>query len=69
MKADTLAVHGGFAGDNETSATAVPIHQTISYAYRTAQELADVFNGASLGYIYTRIANPTAAALDYGRTE
>ncbi len=64
MKADTLAVHGGFAGDNETGATAVPISQTVSYAYRTAQELADVFDGKAPGYIYTRIANPTTAALE-----
>jgi O-acetylhomoserine (thiol)-lyase len=64
MKDDTLAIHGGFAGDRETGATAVPIHQTVSYAYRTAQELADVFAGKTPGYIYTRIANPTTTALE-----
>jgi len=69
MKAGTLAVHGGFAGDNETGATAVPISQTVSYAYRTAQELADVFDGKSPGYIYTRIANPTTAALEVRLTQ
>ena len=64
MKPETLAIHGGFAGDSGSGATAVPIYQTVSYAYRTAQELADVFGGRSPGYIYTRIANPTAAALE-----
>lgn len=64
MKTDTLAIHGGFAGDRETGATTVPIHQTISYAYKTAQELADVFDGKAPGYIYTRIANPTTTALE-----
>jgi O-acetylhomoserine (thiol)-lyase len=64
VKDDTLAIHGGFAGDRETGATAVPIHQTVSYAYRTAQELADVFAGKAGGYIYTRIANPTTTALE-----
>ena len=69
MKDDTLAIHGGFAGDRETGATAVPIHQTISYAYRSAQELADVFAGKVPGYIYTRIANPTTTALEARLTQ
>ncbi len=62
MKIDTLAIHSGFKGDNGT--TAVPIYQTVSYAYKTAQELADVFDGKAPGYIYTRIANPTTTALE-----
>jgi O-acetylhomoserine (thiol)-lyase len=36
----------------------------VSYAYRTAQELADIFAGRAPGYIYTRIANPTTYALE-----
>ncbi|MHC4074325.1 MAG: aminotransferase class I/II-fold pyridoxal phosphate-dependent enzyme [Planctomycetota bacterium] len=64
MKADTLAVHGGFAGDGGSGASAVPICQTVSYAYNTAQEIADAFAGRSPGYIYTRIANPTTTALE-----
>jgi O-acetylhomoserine (thiol)-lyase len=64
MKADTLAIHGGFAGDQMNGATAVPIYQTVSYAYKTAQELADAFEGKSPGYVYTRIANPTTTALE-----
>ena len=69
MKPDTLAVHGGFAGDSVNGATAVPIWQTVSYAYETAQELADVFDGKAAGYIYTRIANPTTTALEVRLTE
>ncbi|MHC4726624.1 MAG: O-acetylhomoserine aminocarboxypropyltransferase/cysteine synthase family protein [Planctomycetota bacterium] len=64
MKPDTLSIHGGFAGDNISGATTVPICQTVSYAYKTAQELADVFHGKAPGYIYTRIANPTTTALE-----
>ncbi|MHC4105622.1 MAG: O-acetylhomoserine aminocarboxypropyltransferase/cysteine synthase family protein [Planctomycetota bacterium] len=64
MKPDTLSIHGGFAGDNISGATSVPICQTVSYAYKTAQELADVFHGKAPGYIYTRIANPTTTALE-----
>jgi O-acetylhomoserine (thiol)-lyase len=69
MKADTLAVHGGFAVGSSSGATAVPVYQTVSYAYKTAQELADVFDGKSPGYIYTRIANPTTTALEARLTE
>jgi O-acetylhomoserine (thiol)-lyase len=69
MKNDTAAIHGGFAGDSSSGASAVPIIQTVSYAYKTAQELADVFDGKAPGYIYTRIANPTTAALEVRLTE
>jgi len=69
MKTDTLAIHGGFAGNGGTGATAVPVYQTVSYAYRTAQELADAFAGRLPGYIYTRIANPTTTALETRLTE
>ncbi len=64
MKTDTLAIHGGFGDDSGSGATAVPIYQTVSYAYKTAQQLADVFDGKAPGYIYTRIANPTTTALE-----
>jgi O-acetylhomoserine (thiol)-lyase len=69
MKTDTLAIHGGFKGDDSSGATAVPIYQTVSYAYKTAQELADVFDGKAPGYIYTRIANPTTTALEARLTQ
>ena len=69
MKDDTLAIHGGFKDDSSSGATTVPIYQTVSYAYKTAQELADVFDGKAPGYIYTRIANPTTAALEARLTE
>lgn len=64
MKTDTLAIHGGFSGDSGSGATAIPIYQTVSYAYKTAQEIADVFAGEAPGYIYTRLANPTTSALE-----
>jgi O-acetylhomoserine (thiol)-lyase len=64
VKTDTLAIHGGFSGDAGTGATAVPIYQTVSYAFKTAQELAEVFDGRAPGYIYTRISNPTTSVLE-----
>jgi O-acetylhomoserine (thiol)-lyase len=69
MGPETLAIHGGFAVESPSCATAEPIYQTVSYAYKTAQELADVFDGRIPGYIYTRIGNPTTTALETRLTE
>ncbi len=64
MKEKTTAIHGGFSQDSATGATCAAIHQTVSYAYKTAEEIAKVFAGEAPGYIYTRIANPTNSALE-----
>jgi len=64
MRPETLAVHGGFSGDPVSGATVAPICQSVSYAYKTAQQLADVFAGRAPGYIYSRISNPTTTALE-----
>lgn len=64
MKPETIAIHGGFAGDPETHAVAVPIYQTTSYYFDNTQHGADLFNLAVPGNIYTRIMNPTNAVLE-----
>ena len=64
MRKHTLAIHGGYAPDPETGATVAPIVQTVSFAYQTAEKLADVFAGTAPGHIYTRITNPTTYALE-----
>src|SRR5690625_2448391 len=64
MKPETVAIHGGFAGDPETHAVAVPIYQTTSYYFDDTQHGADLFNLAVPGNIYTRIMNPTNAVLE-----
>ena len=64
MRPGTVAIHSGSVGADATGATAVPLYQSVSYAYRRAEDLAEVFRGAAPGYIYTRIANPTTAALE-----
>ena len=64
MKAATLAVHSGLEGPSQTGATAVPIYQTVAYQHKTAQELADIFDGRQPGYVYTRLGNPTTTALE-----
>lgn len=64
MKAETIAIHGGFAGDPETHAVAVPIYQTTSYYFDNTQHGADLFDLKVPGNIYSRIMNPTNAVLE-----
>ena len=63
MHDETLAIHAGYEPD-ETKAVAVPIHQTVAYAFDDAQHGADLFNLAVPGNIYTRIMNPTQDVLE-----
>lgn len=60
---DSLLVHGGLV-NGPAGATAVPIVQSSSFAYQTAEELEDVFRGRAIGSVYTRIGNPTTEALE-----
>ncbi len=64
MKDQTLAIHAGFKADSATNAVAVPIYQTVAYAFDSAQHGADLFNLAVPGNIYTRIMNPTTDVLE-----
>jgi O-acetylhomoserine (thiol)-lyase len=59
LKFDTLAVHGGQAPDPHTTARAVPIYQTSSYVFRDTEHAANLFGLQELGFIYTRLMNPT----------
>lgn len=64
MKIETTAIHGGFAGDPETHAVAVPIYQTTSFYFDDTQHGADLFDLKVQGNIYSRIMNPTNAVLE-----
>lgn len=64
MRQATVAIHSGYAGGDRCGATTVPLYQTVSYAQRSAEELAALFRGTAPGYVYTRIANPTTMALE-----
>ncbi len=64
MRPETIAVHGGYTPDPTTRAVAVPIYQTTSYAFDSAQHGADLFDLKVEGNIYTRIMNPTSAVLE-----
>lgn len=64
MKRETIAVHGGYEIDPTTKAVAVPIYQTVAYAFDSADHGAALFNLEAEGYRYTRIGNPTTAVLE-----
>src|ERR1700722_4101037 len=64
MKRETIAVHGGYEYDPTTKAVAVPIYQTVSYAFDSADHAAALFNLEGEGFRYTRISNPTTAVLE-----
>lgn len=63
MGFDTLAIHAGTAPDPATGARQVPIYQTTAYVFRDADHAAALFNLAEVGYIYSRLTNPTVSAL------
>ncbi|KXU39065.1 O-acetylhomoserine aminocarboxypropyltransferase [Ventosimonas gracilis] len=64
MRIETLAVHAGYSPDPTTKAVAVPIYQTVAYAFDNAQHGADLFDLKVPGNIYTRITNPTCDVLE-----
>ena len=60
----TKAVHAGQEPDPATGSRAVPIYQTSSYTFRDTEHAANLFALKELGYIYTRIMNPTTDVLE-----
>jgi O-acetylhomoserine (thiol)-lyase len=64
MKIETIAVHGGYTPDPTTKAVAVPIYQTVAYAFDNTQHGADLFDLKVAGNIYSRIMNPTNGVLE-----
>jgi O-acetylhomoserine (thiol)-lyase len=61
---DTLALHAGQRPDPTTGSRAVPIYQTTSFVFKDTAQAAGLFTSGRAGYIYSRIANPTVAALE-----
>ncbi|MCL4205162.1 MAG: O-acetylhomoserine aminocarboxypropyltransferase/cysteine synthase [Pirellulaceae bacterium] len=53
------ALHAGQRPDPTTGSRAMPIHQTTSYCFRDTQHAADLFALKEMGWIYTRLMNPT----------
>lgn len=60
---DTLQIHAGAAPDPATGARQVPIYQTTSYVFKDADHAARLFGLQEVGYIYSRLTNPTVSAL------
>lgn len=61
---ETRSVHAGYEPDPTTKSVAVPIYQTVAYAFDNAQHGADLFDLKVPGNIYTRIMNPTTDVLE-----
>ncbi len=61
---DTLAIHAGTQPDPATGARITPIYQTTAYVFDSSEHAANLFALKEFGNIYTRIMNPTQAALE-----
>jgi O-acetylhomoserine (thiol)-lyase len=64
MRSETIAVHSGYEADPATHAVAVPIYQTVAYAFDSAEHGAALFNLETDGFRYSRISNPTVEVLE-----
>src|SRR5881392_3105668 len=61
---DTLCLHAGQIPDAATGARALPIYQTTSFVFDSADHAASLFNLQTFGNVYSRISNPTVAMLE-----
>jgi O-acetylhomoserine (thiol)-lyase len=61
---DTLCLHAGQIPDPATGARALPIYQTTSFVFDSADHAASLFNLQTFGNVYSRISNPTVCALE-----
>lgn len=61
---ETRAIHAGAQPDPSTGARNVPIYQTTAYVFDDVDHAAALFNLQTFGYIYSRLTNPTVAALE-----
>jgi O-acetylhomoserine (thiol)-lyase len=61
---ETLALHAGQIPDKETGARAVPLYQTTSFVFDSADHAASLFNLQTFGNVYSRLSNPTTAVFE-----
>jgi O-acetylhomoserine (thiol)-lyase len=64
MRRETIALHAGYRPEATTRAVAVPIYQTVAYAFDSAEHGAALFNLDAEGFRYSRISNPTTSVLE-----
>lgn len=60
----TRQLHAGYSPDPTTGSSAVPLYQTTSYQFKSTKHAANLFALKELGYIYTRLMNPTTEVLE-----
>ncbi len=63
-RSETLTIHAGQIPDKATGARALPIYQTTSFVFDSADHAASLFNLQTFGNVYSRLSNPTVAALE-----
>ena len=61
---ETLCLHAGQIPDAQTGSRAVPLYQTTSYVFESADHAASLFNLQTFGNVYTRLSNPTTAVFE-----
>jgi O-acetylhomoserine (thiol)-lyase len=61
---ETLCLHAGQIPDAQTGSRALPIYQTASYVFDSADHAASLFNLQTFGNVYTRLSNPTTAVFE-----
>lgn len=61
---ETRAIHAGAAPDPATGARQTPIYQTTSFVFDDVDDAASLFNLQKVGFIYSRLTNPTVAVLE-----
>ena len=64
QKFETIALHAGQKVDTDTLSRAVPIHRTSAYLFKDSAHAANLFALKELGYIYSRLNNPTQDLLE-----
>ncbi len=64
FRSETLTIHAGQIPDKATGARALPIYQTTSFVFDSADHAASLFNLQTFGNVYSRLSNPTVAALE-----
>ena len=60
---ETLQIHAGARPDPATGARQTPIYQTTAYVFKDAEHAAALFDLKEVGFIYSRLTNPTVAVL------
>jgi O-acetylhomoserine (thiol)-lyase len=69
LRDDSILLHGGQIPDPTTGSRAVPIYQTTSYNFKSAEHAGNLFALKEFGNIYTRLMNPTTDVFEKRITE